>query len=95
MAQFIEMAPNMSTLSLLSLYIKHPNSTGHPYFIHLLSAESSNNVFLYPTISVSHRHAYDKPGGGQSSVCALHGMDNSMQPKKREGIELTIRLKSR
>lgn len=95
MAQFIETDPIMSALSLFSLYIKHPNPTDHPYFIHLLSAESSNHVFLYPNISVSYRHAHDKPGGGQSSVCALHGMDNSMQPKKRKGIELMIRLKSR
>lgn len=67
----------MSTMSLLSLYNKHYDGrspTYHLLFTHLLSAEPPNHVFLYPTTIVSRRHAHGEPGGGQSSVCALHGM---------------------
>lgn len=70
----------MSTMSLLSLYNKHydlsagRSPTYHLLFTHLLSAEPPNHVFLYPTTIVSRRHAHGEPGGGQSSVCALHGM---------------------
>lgn len=70
----------MSSPSALSLYNKHRglSAARSPHRLSVvdsfLSAESSNNVFLYPTISVSRHHAHDKPGGVQSSFCALHGM---------------------
>lgn len=80
MALYIELGSIMSTPSLLSLYNRHPDlsasrpPTDHLKFIHFLSAERSNHVFLYPIIGVSRRHALDELGGGQSSFCALYGM---------------------
>lgn len=68
-------------MSLLSLCYKYPalsaarSPTDHLRLIYLPSAESSDHVFFYPTITIS-RRADDEPGGGQSSICALHGMSN-------------------
>lgn len=92
----IELDPIMSTPSLLTLYDKHPDLSASPtdrlWFIHFLSAESSNHVFLYPLISVSRRHVLDELGGSQSSFCALYGMI-ALIAAHVDGIEIIIRLK--
>lgn len=81
----------MSTLSLFSLYYTHPDlsaarfSTDHPVFIQKLIAEPSNHVFLNPTTIVSRRHAPDEHGGGQSGVCALHGMNKFNAAQEEAG----------